>query len=160
MSNYKLSLKSIARAHSGFGLALSVAVLVWLLYDQDLLSRGETVALYATANLTIVAGYLFAAVAVGPRFRGVDMSTKVGGFWFFALCGITHLELAIHALFDDDGLSIDDMLGAHNIVHMIVQSWAIWEFLFGLSRHFKELETRETGSPRRRWSDSGSPGAR
>ena len=149
----KQNIARLVMAHKGFVLAFLAGLGVWLLNRQEILDRGEILVIFATTNLTILAGYMFAAVAVGPRFRGVDFTTKVAGFWFFALCGITHLELALHALFTKDGITLDDFTSFHMVVMHAAQAWSIWAFLTGLSRYFREQESAVRNSPMRRATD-------
>lgn len=88
--------------------------------------------LSVTANITIVLGYLFAAVYVGPRITGTSLLTRIAGGVFFATCGAHHAEAALHT-----ALTPDLAIQAHmTTIHMLgidtVQAAAIWVFMLGL----------------------------
>jgi hypothetical protein len=90
---------------------------------------------FALENLTICAGYLFVAVAVAPLFlRKVGVrswATKLGGVGFFLLCGLTHLQMALKALFSPAG---HESMVTHWWMHAIhgPQAIAVWVFVVGL----------------------------
>ena len=50
------------------------------------------------SNLVIVIGYIMVAVGVAPNFKSDTSLTRVGGVFFFLLCGATHLEHIAHWL--------------------------------------------------------------
>lgn len=88
---------------------------------------------FAVTNLGIMAGYIFVATSVAPFFR-VDFDTKVGAILFFATCATTHLELALHTLYDTDGFSKEDLTSWHMMIIHTVQVTAIWRFVLGLRK--------------------------
>lgn len=93
----------------------------------------RTVLLYGfvLANLGIVVGYTFLAVAVVPRAAARLRRTKIGGVVFFFTCALTHLELAIHAAFSG-GVTLDELLSWHMAVIHLVQVISVWAFVTGL----------------------------
>ncbi len=83
--------------------------------------------LFILANVAIVAGYAFAAIFVAPRFRHLDMRTKVGGIGFFALCALTHVHIAT------TGTDHGSMSGSWFwVLEHLAQAVAVWVFLLGL----------------------------
>lgn len=96
---------------------------------------------FAVANLTIFVGYLFIGFVIVPNIAVRLMLTKVGGFFFFATCGLTHLELAVHS-FVDNGLPRGTLTAGHMQAIHVVQAFAIVLFVTGLYREFVKPEIR------------------
>lgn len=91
---------------------------------------------FILSNVAIVAGYLFVAVFVAPRFRIRSLATRVGGVGFFLLCGMTHASLAYYALQSDShaghGMGgASDVDVAMFVIH-VLQAPAVWVFVVGL----------------------------
>lgn len=86
----------------------------------------------AIAGLVIVLSYWLIAVGVMPFFSTPRSMTRVGGVYFFMLCGLTHLEMSGHYLADDD-LEVDgDLSSMHMAAIMIPQAVAVLMFAAGL----------------------------
>lgn len=81
-----------------------------------------TVVVYAVENVIITAGYIWAARYVVPHLP-VRPVTFAGGIGFFLLCGLTHLEHAVHALFYRAPVHLHD-----HLIHA-PQAVAVWVFL-------------------------------
>lgn len=92
--------------------------------------------IFVLCNIGIAAGYFYAAIAVMPKVQAALLRTKIGGVVFFATCGLTHLELAFHAVAGE--ISISDFSSAHMIIIHLVQMVAVWVFLTGLYRELVE----------------------
>lgn len=90
-------------------------------------------ALFVLANLGIFMGYVFAATAVAPRLRVRLKRTRWGGVVFFATCGLTHLELALHAA-GQLGITASEMTSWHMVLIHGIQVVAVWAFLTGMYR--------------------------
>lgn len=89
--------------------------------------------LFVVANMGIFAGYVFAATAVAPRLLVRLRRTKVGGIIFFLTCGLTHLELAVHAATHVD-IDTPEFTSPHMVAIHLVQVVAVWMFLTGIYR--------------------------
>ncbi len=120
--------------------------------------------LFALENFTITAGYLFVAARVAPLFlRKVGVgywSTRIGGIGFFLLCGLTHLQHGLMALFGGSGKD----MAAEPVSHLIhaPQAVAVWMFVIGLYLELTDVnwtlrEPRAPGSPDRSASAGGVP---
>lgn len=89
------------------------------------------------SNLVIVSGYLAAAlVIIRRKGNAKDMSwtSWVAGIAFFLLCGLTHVELALHAYFGDTLIGTDGSVSWHMLAIHIPQGLSIWAFLWALQR--------------------------
>ena len=65
---------------------------------------------FYVSNLGIVAGYLTASLLMARRKASAEsMSWRawIAGTSFFVLCGLTHVELAVHAFSGDTLLEAD-----------------------------------------------------
>lgn len=88
--------------------------------------------LFALANLTITLGYIYLALVVLPRIRVTLLQTKIGGVGFFLLCGLTHTDMALTALFDPD-MSMGAMATSwHALAIHLPQAVCVWLFVTGL----------------------------
>lgn len=90
---------------------------------------------FVLVNLGIVAGYMFLAGVVVPRTNAQLRSTRWGGVVFFLTCGLTHLELAVHAAADQP-ITLADFESWHMLAVHVVQVIAVWFFVIGLYREF------------------------
>lgn len=88
--------------------------------------------LFAFANLAITAGYLYLALMVMPKVTLTMRMTKIGGIGFFLLCGLTHLEMAGHAMLGPDETFGEMARSLHMLVIHLPQSIAVWMFVTGL----------------------------
>ncbi len=90
---------------------------------------------FYVSNLIIVSGYLFASMLITRR-KGIakDMSTRawIAGLSFFLLCGLTHVELAIHAFFNLRVIELDGTVDWHMLLIHIPQAVSIWTFLWAM----------------------------
>jgi len=84
--------------------------------------------LYALLNIGITAGYIFVAFAVAPHFDLKRQWTIVAGMFFFVTCGLTHLEMAYHALLNSHHVTLSNF----SLVNHTVQVIAVWAFVTGL----------------------------
>lgn len=108
-----------------FAAALSVGVTgTFLPTDLVLLAA-------AMANFGIFAGYLFVAMFVAPELRIESARTRTGGVVFFATCGMTHLELAFHAV-TQTPLTLNDFTSLYHFPVHVVQLVAVWVFVTGI----------------------------
>jgi hypothetical protein len=91
--------------------------------------------IFYVSNMIIVSGYLFASVLIIRR-KGVakDMSNRawIAGLSFFLLCGLTHVELAIHAFFNLRVINVDGTVDWHMLAIHIPQGASIWAFLWSM----------------------------
>lgn len=90
---------------------------------------------FGVSNIGIFLGYVFVGLIVVPHFPVRLAQTKIGGFFFFMSCGLTHLELAIHA-FLRGGLDYPSMLSWHMLTIHAVQVLSVWVFVWGLYQEF------------------------
>lgn len=97
--------------------------------------------LFAASNLAIFCGYLFIGFVIVPNIEVKLWMTKVGGFFFFATCGLTHLELAVHT-FVERGLYRGQLLSSHMLAIHAVQAVAIVLFVTGLYSEFVKPQIR------------------
>jgi hypothetical protein len=90
---------------------------------------------FYVSNLVIVSGYLFASALITRR-KGVakDMSLRawIAGLAFFGLCGLTHIELALHAFFNARVINLDGTVSWHMLAIHIPQGISIWAFLWSM----------------------------
>lgn len=92
-------------------------------------------ATFAVANMVIICGYIFLALAVVP-YMSITRGTKLWGAAFFILCAMTHFELAFHSFTRTSiGLS-DESITLHMIGLHIAQAISVWGFVSGLYREF------------------------
>ena len=87
--------------------------------------------LFLTANLIIIISYMLVAVGIAPHFRSERSVTRVGGVFFFVLCGLTHLEFLVHWAIDQP-IGLDDYSSSHMLFIHIPQAVAILWFVSGL----------------------------
>lgn len=92
-------------------------------------------AVFAVTNAGIFLGYIFVALVIVPAFPVRMLQTKVGGFFFFLTCGLTHLELAVHG-YMARGFTERTMLSWHMLAIHAVQVFAVWLFVWGLYQEF------------------------
>lgn len=104
-------------------------------------------AVFGASNLGIFLGYVFIAAVVVPCFPVQLIQTKIGGFVFFATCGLTHLELAIHS-FVEGALEREDLLSWHMLTIHGVQVLAVWLFVWGLYQEFVKPNLPPRGASR------------
>jgi len=94
---------------------------------------------FAIANIGIFCGYLFISTIVVPNIAVERISTKVGGFFFFLTCGLTHLEQAVH-IYDTGGGNF--LTSWHMSAVHLTQVIAVWVFIYGLYYEFVVPELR------------------
>jgi hypothetical protein len=91
---------------------------------------------FYVSNVVIVSGYIFASMLITRR-KGIakDMTWQawVAGLSFFLLCGLTHVELAIHAFFNRRVINVDGTVDWHMLLIHIPQAASIWAFLWSMS---------------------------
>lgn len=104
---------------------------------------GMLLVIFVLSNLAIASGYIYAASAVVPQMKARRWQTKVGGILFFLTCGLTHLELALHAAAETAG-GLSDFESWHMIAIHLVQACAVWLFLTSL---YRELVEGTIGDP-------------
>lgn len=85
------------------------------------------------SNLVIVSGYLAAALVITRRKKGLSRAVRVAGLAFFLLCGLTHIELALHA-YGETLIGVDGGVSWHMLAIHIPQGLSIWAFLWALQR--------------------------
>ena len=91
-------------------------------------------AIFIAGNAVIVLGYLFVAAFIAPKLALVLRRTKVGGVVFFLTCGLTHLELILHA---GTGESMSDAGHLwHSAPLHLIQAAAVVVFVEGLYAEF------------------------
>lgn len=92
-----------------------------------------TLFIFILANVMITAGYVFLALGVVPRVAIQLTRTKIGGIGFFLLCGLTHLNMALMAVMQNNHDSYANestswlMLAIH-----IPQAICVWLFVTGI----------------------------
>lgn len=91
---------------------------------------------FIASNLGIMAGYIFVALFVAPHLKVRLLRTKLGGIVFFATCGLTHFELALHAAFFPDEPYREMFTSIHMLLIHTVQVVSVWLFVTGLYREF------------------------
>jgi len=87
---------------------------------------------FAYANLGITLAYLFVGLVVVPYFDVKRNWVKWAGMVFFITCGLTHLEMAHHALFGAE----HHPLTWFTITNHTVQVVATWIFVIGMYLEF------------------------
>lgn len=93
--------------------------------------------IFYLSNLIIVSGYLMASALITRRkslAQGMSWSAWLAGLSFFLLCGLTHLELAIHSYFNLRLINTDGTVDWHVLAVHIPQGISIWTFLITLQR--------------------------
>lgn len=98
--------------------------------------------IFILANLAITSGYLFIAAFIAPNFKVRLLRTRIGGALFFLTCGLTHLEMALHAAFEPDRPFSEMFTSWHMFVIHTVQAASVWSFVTGLYREFVGLPWR------------------
>jgi uncharacterized membrane-anchored protein len=93
---------------------------------------GLATVLFIIANLVIMGGYLFVAARIAPRFKLKYLYTRVGGIFFFLLCGLTHGSMAYYAWTGDH----HDWTSWWSLLIHITQAIAVWMFVLGIYREF------------------------
>lgn len=88
--------------------------------------------IFIIANLVITAGYLFVALRIAPYFKVTYLYTKIGGIFFFILCGLTHAQMAYYAWTQTH----HDYTSWVSLAIHIPQAIAVWMFVLGLYREF------------------------
>ncbi len=88
--------------------------------------------LFIVANLTITAGYIFVAFWVVPKVRIQLKRTLIGGVGFFVLCGLTHIDMALSAIFGENMTMLQMATSWHGLAIHIPQAFAVWMFVTGL----------------------------
>ena len=91
--------------------------------------------IFYVSNLIIVSGYLFASLLITRRkgmARGMSWRAWFAGLSFFLLCGLTHVELAIHAFFNLRVINLDGTVDWHMLAIHIPQAASIWVFLWAM----------------------------
>ena len=86
----------------------------------------------ATAVLAIgvALGYFAIASLILPRIQLDEQSPRfvaafrIGGIAFFVGCGLTHMHIAVHAIADDEGAAL------HEVVFHLLQVFGVWVFVF------------------------------
>jgi hypothetical protein len=92
-------------------------------------------AVFYTANLVIVSGYLFAALTITRRLAvAKDLSWRAwfAGLSFFLFCGLTHTELAYHAYIGAQIIHPDGSVDWHMQLIHVPQAVSIWGFLLSV----------------------------
>lgn len=102
--------------------------------ESDVKDMDYTLIFYIIANLVITAGYLFVGFKIAPAFKVSLWYTKLGGVFFFFLCGMTHLEMAYHA-WATQGVFHYGITPLTMIIHL-PQAIAVWMFVLGLYKEF------------------------
>lgn len=93
--------------------------------------------IFYVSNLAIVSGYLFASLLITRRYgvaRDMTRRAWIAGLAFFFLCGMTHVELALHAALDAPLIkTLDDWSQAWHLhaIH-VPQAVSIWAFLWAM----------------------------
>ncbi len=85
------------------------------------------------SNVVIVAGYAAASLAITRRkglAKGFSWRVWLAGLSFFLFCGLTHVELAIHAFFNLRIINLDGTVDWHMLAIHIPQAASIWLFLW------------------------------
>ncbi len=90
---------------------------------------------FYVSNMVIVSGYLFASALITRRkglAKGMSWRAWIAGLSFFLLCGLTHVELAIHAFFNLRVINVDGTVDWHMLAIHIPQAVSIWFFLWAM----------------------------
>lgn len=90
---------------------------------------------FYVSNMVIVSGYLFAALQIARRRFGptqLRRRARASGLAFFLLCGLTHLELALHAAIGDRIVTDTGGVDWHMHAIHIPQAFSIWLFLWAM----------------------------
>jgi uncharacterized membrane protein (DUF106 family) len=86
-------------------------------------------------NIGIAAGYYVLALSLYrllSQFMRINWAIKVGAFFFFATCALTHLEHAYH-LYAEPYYTVHQVsLTPHSLIIHGVQVVAVWTFLLGV----------------------------
>ncbi len=94
--------------------------------------------LFFASNLVIVSGYLTASLLISRRKGPAAQMSRVtwfAGLSFFALCGLTHIELALHGLFEVPMVAPENgAIPWHVMLVHIPQAVSIWAFLWTIQR--------------------------
>lgn len=88
--------------------------------------------LFVLANLAITLGYLYLAFTVVPKVPVTLKRTKIGGTGFFVLCGLTHTDMALSALFHSSMTLGQMMTSWHMLGIHVPQAICVWLFVTGL----------------------------
>ncbi len=91
--------------------------------------------IFYVSNLVIVSGYLFASALITRRkgmAKGLSTRAWIAGLSFFGLCGLTHIELALHAFFNARVINLDGTVDWHMLAIHIPQGASIWIFLWAM----------------------------
>ena len=87
--------------------------------------------LVAAAGLTLVVGYAFVMIYIAPNFRSTRSLARVGAVFFFMLCALTHLELAVHYMAREP-IGMGELESVHMALMMVPQALAVFMFMSGL----------------------------
>lgn len=113
-----------------YALAMAVAIALSLL----VLGMRPT---FIWTNVGIMLGYMYVGAFVAPHFKLDERDTKIAGTLFFVTCGLTHLEMALHAWLTPEESFLESMVTSwHGVLNHGVQVIAIWLFVTGLYRQF------------------------
>jgi len=85
----------------------------------------------ALANFAIFAGYLFVAAFIAPELKLEKRRTRLGGIVFFATCGLTHLDIAFHAI-TQTPITVDDLSSWWHLAVHVPQAISVWFFVTGI----------------------------
>lgn len=119
--------------------------------------------LFVLVNITITLGYVFLAATVVPKVPVTLVQTKVGGVGFFLLCGLTHTDMALSALFHPEMTMGEMATSWHMLAIHIPQAICVWLFVTGLYIEvgrwdFLKHRDLEASAPGRR-QDAAAPDA-
>lgn len=91
------------------------------------------VGLWIGANLGIFLGYVFICAKIAPILP-FCFRTRVYGVFFFATCGLTHFEMAVHSMMGEYHLLSNSW---HGWAIHLVQVMAVWCFVLHLYRDLR-----------------------
>ena len=86
---------------------------------------------FVVANLLIASGYVLVAIGVAPHVQASTPLARVGGVFFFLLCGATHMEFVIH-WWADEAITIDEFGSWHMVLVHVPQAISVFWFIAGL----------------------------
>lgn len=109
--------------------------------------------LEVAANVAIFAGYVFIALKVVPYVTVNLKRTRIGALGFFSLCGLHHLEGAVHLIVMPEENYHEAMLSWHMLLVDVPQAFFVWLFVTGL---YLELVKWGPWNPQTGWKATGS----
>jgi len=90
--------------------------------------------LTALLAVGVAGGYFTIAALIVPKIQLVDATPlfirafRIGGIAFFVGCGLTHSHIAYHALADDAGADL------HEVLFHLMQVFGVWVFIYAALR--------------------------